>query len=448
MQVDDTIATIRDLPFPVVRSCHIGNNTANNWAWLSLAKNTSMVQFDHTVYGADEVCVPWMVLGDEGRIEACFKSHGESDRTWIGRHVNQFTNCRPLYSESLNYGIFARYQGQDLITFHCELGKRLCTQNNQSNLKFACSSLLESRSAVAEATSALARNRLLHFAFDRWVRCTKKGEFLMQKLRRIDYDTGGKIRLYGLNSELLYAGSIDTLNLIFFEALEAVLDRLIGGSQPAIVGYPWITLGFNYFSHVLRELSIDSKRRVFWHAGGSASAYYVNEANVVSDFHLLIGALTAAKQLPPGVRLHIVPTLCCQLAAIDAASLVALETLLDVWTSMARQTASTVDGAVQEFCNTCHPLQVAAAFAAALSPHFLKELMTVLERFNAVSQHKLPIAHTKHTARHATYNKYGICQRAVLGQQWLFPQQLRRMRWGEAELLVKLLATLTERREG
>ena len=51
MEIGKTLQAVRSLKSPVIRSFHIGNNTLNNWAWLDLARNTRMVQFDHTLYG-------------------------------------------------------------------------------------------------------------------------------------------------------------------------------------------------------------------------------------------------------------------------------------------------------------------------------------------------------------------------------------------------------------
>ena len=77
MNIAETLAEIDDLVAPVVRSCHVGNNTANNWAWLVLAPNSRMVQYDHTMYGVDEVAAAWLRLGDYGSVDAGVNYKGE-----------------------------------------------------------------------------------------------------------------------------------------------------------------------------------------------------------------------------------------------------------------------------------------------------------------------------------------------------------------------------------
>ena len=69
----------------------------------------------------------------------------------------------------------------------------------------------------------------------------------------------------------------------------------------------------------------------------------------------------------------------------------------------------------------------------------LEELRT---GFNARSSHRLPIAHIVSKRGHPTYNKYGIAQRHLRGQNIEFPANLSTLSWGEAELLVKVLALL------
>src|SRR5882757_3924100 len=84
-----TLAEIRQLRSPVVRSCHVGNNTANIWGWLALARHARIAQVDHTLYGVDEVCLPWMVLDDGGRSAACYDYRGEPVPSAVGRHASE-----------------------------------------------------------------------------------------------------------------------------------------------------------------------------------------------------------------------------------------------------------------------------------------------------------------------------------------------------------------------
>lgn len=126
--VEHTLTKIEKLRAPVIRSCHIGNNTVNNWGWLNLARNTRMVQYDHTLYGVDEVAVPWVALSDHGKVARCLTHKGEEVRDFTGSHVNKMIPAMDRrYSAYLNFGICGNGDGEsDLITSHCKTSARLC----------------------------------------------------------------------------------------------------------------------------------------------------------------------------------------------------------------------------------------------------------------------------------------------------------------------------------
>src|SRR5205807_2398553 len=77
MTVAETLDVLAELKSPVVRTCHYGNTPANNLGWIALAKNTYFGSMDHTLYGIDDIFLPWVLLGDRGRVEACFDHRGE-----------------------------------------------------------------------------------------------------------------------------------------------------------------------------------------------------------------------------------------------------------------------------------------------------------------------------------------------------------------------------------
>ena len=119
----------------MVRSCHIGNNTPNNWAWLALARNTRHVQYDHTCYGVDELSAPWTLLGRHGYIERCVDHRGQAVPPAIGQHINDHIRQFDIrHSAHLNVGIFSPPEDGDLIVEHFATARALASQINGSGL--------------------------------------------------------------------------------------------------------------------------------------------------------------------------------------------------------------------------------------------------------------------------------------------------------------------------
>ena len=59
--------------------------------------------------------------------------------------------------------------------------------------------------------------------------------------------------------------------------------------------------------------------------------------------------------------------------------------------------------------------------------------------FNAKDINKLPIAHIINCASDS-YNKYGVSQHNLVDKEILIPSNFKQLSWGEAELLIKILA--------
>src|SRR5690349_18430002 len=88
VKIAETLQAIAELRHPVVRTCHIGNATANNFGWLALTANTYLGQMEHTLYGVDDIYFPWAMLGDSGMVEACFDHRGGVAPDAAGRHAS------------------------------------------------------------------------------------------------------------------------------------------------------------------------------------------------------------------------------------------------------------------------------------------------------------------------------------------------------------------------
>ena len=94
-RIGETIATVRRSPSPVPRSCHVGNNGAYNWGWLALARNSRVLLYDHTSYGADRVCLPWAVLDDDGLAAAVYDVDGGELAALRGSHAGAVVAASP-----------------------------------------------------------------------------------------------------------------------------------------------------------------------------------------------------------------------------------------------------------------------------------------------------------------------------------------------------------------
>jgi glycyl-tRNA synthetase alpha subunit len=93
------------------------------------------------------------------------------------------------------------------------------------------------------------------------------------------------------------------------------------------------------------------------------------------------------------------------------------------------------------------PRPIAQLFCRSLDSSVTADLVRHVDAFNALDPHQLPIANVAN-CDHPTYNKYGMSQRRLLETGPLFPERFLAMPWGEAELLVKVLAELLVDRQG
>jgi len=441
MQIGETLHGLQALASPVIRSCHIGNNTINNWAWLALATNTHMVQFDHTLYGMDEVSAPWLVLGNGGGVEAAYDHRGRAQPQYTGLHANRVIPAvERCYLSHLNYGIFAHHADSDLIRFHCKHSAELCRQINGSALGFDSSELLNARELISEVVSAYAAVGKLANIFDRWIRTTRKGHTVMEPLRGIEEVRPGIFRFIGMNGEVLFEGDIEQILAQFFRSMSAISHRLHSGEKLEHPGYPWVRLCFGYLAHALMEYRHNPEQRVFWHAGGSASSYYINMQVLSAEFNDNAEILERVGYLPQQARMWFIPSYSSQLCAVDGDGLEILAGIVDLWSRVCLRHHKEIDKACLWLAETTNPREVVEFIAPILTDSNRRALLAMLAQFNAIGSHKLPIAHIAARPIHPTYNKYGISQRDLYGRRFDFPDSLYSLRWGEAELLTKMLA--------
>lgn len=441
-RIASTLDEISRLATPVARSCHVGNNTSNVWGWLSLSANTRLVQFDHTRYGLDENCMPWLVLADYGRIEACYDHVGREQPEWRGRHVNAHLRAIPQkYFALLNYGIHTDYRDEDLILHHCRVARELSWQVNASRPSYDSSEAVSIAPALRGAIHAFADNRALHLVFDRWVRTTRnrKRYTIAHKIGLIEYPRKGTIKITGRDGSPVFEGGAGSLADHFQDGIRQVSARLTDGTPVQNADYPWFSLVFSYLAGSVKEFLKDPQQTHFWHAGGSSSQYYVNDVGIQARFDQTRDLLVQCRLLPEDAKLTFVPTYCCQLFATRSDSLALLDELLDLWRAHVRANRDETARWVRRLTAASHPLEVSVQAYDALPERLRTRLRQRVSAFNNVDPNRLPVAHMANI-RHATYNKFGLSQQRLYGQEIRFPKGFTYLTWGEAELLIKVLA--------
>jgi hypothetical protein len=446
--ISETLDQIKDLHSPVVRSCHIGNNTSNIWGWLALGGNTRLVEYDHTIYGLDENCASWVVLNDGGRIQRCYSPSGEELTDERQSHLNEhLKRIDKKYSSHLNYGIFALHENEDLIIFHNTINKELCRQINNSKLSFDSSEIAGSQELLSNLIKDLHKARKLDLIFNRWVQKSRKDQVLMHKVQQFEYRENDTIIVHSSNNQLLFEGNLDALLHTFFEGMRTVSNRLHTGEKLENVNYPWITLQFSYLLATVHEYHADKSQRTFWHAAGSASQYYINETAFQELTAQLVDFLISHGYLPEGVHLTMIPTYCCQLFATQKNSLAILEKIIVLWMNYIKEDHDLKEDYTALLSTVTNPYESTIGFYKKMDNRVKKELEQMLDEFNEIDENRLPVAHIANI-NHPTYNKYGIAQANLLGKEIFIPALLKEMTWAEAELLIKVFSFMKMEESG
>lgn len=440
--VRETVATVSGLATPVVRTCHLGNTSANNFGWLALARNTYLGQMEHTLYGVDDIYVPWAFLDDCGVVEAVY-DHAGRPQPFAGRHVNELRGLVARRHTSLfSFGIFAEHLGEDLVSRHFHATEALAASLNHSRVVPRSAEAVALRPLLEALCRCFFRSRRLHLLFNKWVRTTRAGYVTALRIKEIRYEGGEDLSIYTTDSGLSFRGTLDDLMETLFSGLSAVSGRLRTARRFTALGYPWITTCFNLVLNAVKEHGQDPGRKVFWHAVAATNHLYVGQDWFREDFAEVTGELARGGFLPAGAGLRLIPTYSCQLFATTDESLEELELLLALWRDHLRAHPDEARRILPALAGTTEPMTVVEAFVSELPPAFVRELRARLGVFNTIDAHRLPIAYLA-GSDHPHHNKYGISQRTLLGRPVLFPSGFLDLRWVEGELLVKTLARLT-----
>src|SRR5262249_16085418 len=154
---------------------------------------------------------------------------------------------------------------------------------------------------------------------------------------------------------------------------------------------------------------IDRTQGRFWHAGGSASQYYINSPDFRHRARAVRDIVVGADLLPPGACLTIIPTFCCELFATTAEGLAILEDIIREWRADLNKHREEFERALLDLRCTVDPFEVGRQAHAIIDREFLQSLDRAVSAFNVVDANRLPVAHVAYR-RHSHYNKFGAAQ--------------------------------------
>ena len=443
--VSATLEAIGRLAAPVLRSCHIGNNGSYNFGWLALAGNTRLCMYDHTTYGADRVCHPWLVVGDRGRILRAFGVDGMTRPELQGLHVSAPEVAVPVKHRSiLNFGLAAHIDGIPLVTWHHDRNRRLALAVNGSLSTFDAKQMQIHFALLTRITEFFAARGRLDVLFDRWV-TVRRGRVMLMRIGQLVVEAG-TVSIWGTDGALLFGGTLAAMLTSLESGLASVVQRVTTGSTADRLDYPWIRLGVAYLFGAACEFASDAGQRRFYHAGGLTSPYYMDEAPFRAQFTQAETLLVEGGFLPFGVEFVVVPIGACQFfARSGAASL--LDDLLATAVAVLRAHALP-----QAVSRALRLLALSGASGAAPQPPLLagldasacESLRQLTLAFNEIDPNTLPSCLRVGDFNGFTrYGADGLGAGAVeSGVKLHFPALLRELSWGEAEWILQVLGEL------
>lgn len=438
--IGDTLDSIEKLPSPVARTCHVGNNTSNIWGMLSMIPNSYLLEYDHTLYSLDENCIPWVLLGSHGKIERCFDHYGREDAQWNGTHVNKHLRGLAKKYNILNYGIYADLEGQDLMSFHFNESSEMSKQFNNSSPCTDSMKVLENASLVNEIIRFFCETTSLDLVFNRWINISKKGITTTHPLTKINYGPGQvKMEIHG--SGLVFSGTPDDLTAVLLKDLDLIVSRIKKGVKASVKGYPWFTLAFAYLFSTVQEAVKHPAQRVFWHGGGSSSQYYTNDLSFQNNFNVLWKQLAKGGFLPADGHVKLLPTFNCQLFSTTEEGAEILVQILNYWDVIMQNNSNELEKICCTLATSSDPGQVAETALMLLNTSSKKELTALVRCFNEKDANQLPVAHIANSKKE-NYNKFGASLNDLKNMPIKWPYKLRNYKWGEMELLLKVLGEI------
>lgn len=441
-RVSGTLETIRSLRAPVLRSCHVGNNGSYNFGWLALAANTRFCMYDHTTYGADRVCHPWMIVGDRGRIRHAFSLDGSPRSDLQGLHVSAPQAVVPVKHRSvLNFGVRAHLDGVPLVTRHYLRNRQLAESINGKAPTFDSELLRDHFDVLLRLVEALADQQRLDLLFDRWV-ASKNGKAIVLRLAGIQC-RGHNVSMVAADGTVLFDGDLAGLLDKLRVGLERVVRRVGFGEPQHEFDYPWLRLEAAYLFGAVCESVADPSQRRFYHAGGLTSPYYMNTPAFQQSFAHVGDAIKEAGLLPSDAEFVVIPIGACQFFSRPHAAPL-LDELLECAIGALRSISSpaTVSAGLREMAasDTSWTLPLLGGVHARARDR----LRQLVREFNKTDPNGLPSClRTNDLTRFTRYGADGIGEGVASSEEPLhFPPALTAMTWGEAEWIVQALGEM------
>jgi hypothetical protein len=435
--IEATLAEVADYPLPVSRSCHLGNNGTYNWGWLWLSRNTPLVLFDHTTYGADRLCLPWTVLGDYGRVAAFYDIDGHDVDRYRGLHVNAPARGIPSkYRGILNYGVHALHEGRPLTAHHYATNLELARRFNGSIPSYDSREVLDNFDLFCGILAAGYIRRGLHDLFDRWAH-TRGSRVVFTKVESFESRRGDLCAL-GPGRQVLFKGTLNDLLAQVYESLATVRAHVEQAKPLGRVGHPWMSLPFAYLFGAAADYARCPDLRTYMHAGGLTSPYYMSEPKFRARFVLVYDQLLKGGFLPRPFRFVLVPIGCCQLFGTSSTRL--LGDIIERWRGAVASLPNR-HAVLDLLANRTRPF--GAGFRRAteeLGDRFLAWLRDAILGVNNADANRLPACYD--SAENETFNKYGIGSASLLQLTPTFTPSFSSLTWLEGEWLIHVLAFL------
>lgn len=437
--IETTLAHVAAYPLPVPRSCHLGNNGPYNWGWLSLARNTRLVLFDHTTYGADRLCLPWTVLADYGRVVAFFDIEGQEVAHYRDTHVNAPARAiPPKYRGILNYGIQAVHEGRPLPAYHYAKNLELARRFNGSVPSYDSQEILDNFDLFSSIVTAAHARGQLHDLFDRWAH-TRGTRVVFTKIESFE-SRRDHLLVLGPGREVLFDGTLADLLAQMHDSLAILRAHVEQAQQLGGIAHPWMSLPFAYLFGAVTDCVRCPNLHTHLHAGGLTSPYYMSRADFRARFQLVYGHLSSSGFLPRPFRFVLVPIGCCQLFATFSSSL--LGEIIERWRGSVASLPHR-NAVLDLLATRTQPFEVKFQRATReVDDRFLAWLRSEIIRFNERDPNRLPISYDGATTVPETFNKYGMGGLSLLRMTPNFPQSFYSLTWLESEWLTHVLAFL------
>lgn len=445
-RVADTLREVGALGSPVLRSCHVGNNGSYNFGWLALARNTCFVMYDHTTYGADRVCHPWMVVGDGGRIEQAFDLDGHERPELAGLHVSAPQAQVPVRHRSvLNHGIQGLVEGSTpLATWHyCRNLQRALAVNGRAPT-FDSELLLDNFDLVERLVRSCWERSSLDVLFDRWV-SVRRGRSQLHRVGALQRD-GSELRALGTDGARLFTGTLPRLLDDLQCGLRAVVERVKTGLPVPDLGYPWLRLQAAYLFGAAVEHRRDPGQRRFFHAGGLTSPYYMEAPDFRAAFERMEAVFADAGLLPQPMAFMVIPIGACQFFARRRHAAL----LDDLFDALARLSSAAGDAAQQARALRTLGSHLDEGRVPRLpllddtSTADQERVRQCTREFNLHDANTLPSCLRVGDA--TGFTRYGADGLGGGGHETAdelhFPERLTQLQWGEAEWMLQALGEL------